>query len=188
MWPFSDAIRPYIQMALYWLGLGRSPQEIMAWAAGSRHHHDLQAMAQAIPEAGRSGYVAEFIRTHDPATAFSRLWGWAARGAWYAGYGRAPTTSEREWSYQRPSDYVGLAVEIKGRSLYSGQMRRYEVTVNVPWVRSWQYVQDDLFNWITDPNSDFPGNDTDPLDADTVTIALIGGALVERQQPTRTLP
>lgn len=187
-WPFPDFIRPYMRMASYWLDLGWIGQQILDWARGSRHYYDLTSMEQAIPEAARANYFRNFILGHDPNTSFLRQWGWASRGAWYAGYGRAPTTAELAYAYQRPSDTIGLAFQVRGHTLHTRAERVFSVTVNAPWTSNLWDVSNFLRDQIAAGAGMIGDTDYDPLDPASVTIALVGGALVGRQEPTFTIP
>jgi hypothetical protein len=176
-----------MRMAAYWLGFGRTYEQIMEWAAGSRHHYELGLMAQAIPEAGRAVYFAEQIRVNDPAVPFSRLWGWYTRGAWYAGYGRAPTAEERAWAYQRPAPDIGLALEVTGQIAATGVPKRYSITVNVPWTWSLGQVEQAVIDWFAGGGLPIGESVSYRLEPGTIGITLAGGALIARQSPTLTL-
>lgn len=183
----NESIRPYMRMAAYWLGRGWTPEQIVDWARTSPHYYNVSYMEQAIPEAARSVYFAARIRAADPNTRMSQLWGYYARGAWYAGYGRAPTAAEREWSFQRPNDYIGLMFEVRGRTVSGRAARTYTITANVRWDATLWDVSTYIRSCIASGSCITGSEGSEPLDASTVSVALIGGALIERQSPTLTV-
>lgn len=183
-WPFPDFLRPFMRMASYWLGTGRAPDWILNWAREEYSPADAAVFPTAIPEAARANYFAARLREADPNVTMSRLWGYYARGAWYAGYGRAPTADERSWAYTRPSQMIGLMFEVRGRTVHSGQEVRYTLSANVPWNSTLWDAMLAAREWISDVANVTGEMGSDALDYDTVTVALIGGALIERQVPT----
>jgi hypothetical protein len=187
MWPFPDNIRDYMRMASYWSGLGWSVQQILDWARGSRHNYNMVDMEMAAPEGARATYFANFVRNHDWHTPLSTLWGWAARGAWYAGYGRAPTAAELEWAYQHGPGSAGLFLVIEGRTVNTRQSRRYTITANVPWGSNFWDIGVEVRRMVAEGELFAEGGDTDALDPTTVSVQLGGGVLIQRQTPTITL-
>lgn len=183
----NQSIRPYMRMAAYWLGRGWTPEQILDWTRTDRHFYNTAYMEQAIPEAARSVYFASRIREADPNTRLSTLWGWYARGAWYAGYGRAPSAEERQWAYRRPADYIGMMFEVQGRTASGRQSIRYTVTANVRWDQTlWDAMLQvrDLLAQGVGITGEFG---SEQLDFNSVTVSLIGGALIQRQTPTFTI-
>lgn len=187
-WPFNFSIRPYIRMAGYWLGIGSTVDQILDWATGSRDYYDLNYMREAIPEAKRADYFAARIATANVDMPLSQLWGLSARGAWYAGYGRAPTAAERGWAYSRPEGMLGLALEVKGLGLHSGTPRVYTITANVPWSATFGAIEGYIQQCIADGSCITGDMGSEPLDTDTIEILIQGGALLQRQSPTVTMP
>ena len=183
-WPFPDFLRPLMRMASYWLDRDWSFQQIVDWAAGKNWEGHGADMAEAVPEAARANYFRDQIQTRDPTTPFSTLWGWFAKGAWYAGYGHAPSPEQRQWAYQRPDDSIGLMIEVRGQTASGGQPRRFTVTVNAPWSMSLAEVEAAVREQLTGGTIDDVIEEYDALDPGTIQLELAGGALIARQQPT----
>lgn len=180
-WPFAEEMRPYLRMASYWLGRGWDHEQIMQWAAESRHHYNLELMSAAIPEAARANYFRARIEAADPNMRLSQLWGLASRATWYAGYGRAPTAAEREWAYSRPQEMLGLMFEVVGRGARSGRYQHYTIVINTTWNQSVADVMERVRDAITSGDIITGDLGSEPLRADGLTISLAGGALLERQ-------
>lgn len=187
-WPFAGDVRAYMRLAARWLQQGWTALQILTHAGQSRHGYVMQDLQEAIPEAERSLYFANFLRTHSAQQTFGRSWFAAARGAWYAGYGRAPSTAERQWSYTRPQGQLGLMYEVQGRTVTRNMPVRYTITVNANWSDTPQAVTQEVFDYVTGALPFVPMLGTDYLDPATVQINLLGGALIARQRPTLTMP
>lgn len=185
-WPFPDFIRPIIRSLNYFLGRGESAQQAYESVLSERHPPPVPEVQQALPEALRSQYFAERIRAADPTTAFSRLWGLAARATWYAGYHRAPTAAERQWAYTRPYDVLGLAFEVVGRGARSGRFRHFTITLNVPWSSSLGAVEDYIRDCVASGSCLTGDMGSEPLDAQSIIATLSGGVLLERRATTTT--
>ena len=186
-WPLDRGIRPYIRMAAYWLGRGMSDDEILRWTEFSRHYHSVADMASAIPEARRSMYFAQRLRDAGPDQTFGATWFGSMRGAWYAGYGRAPNAQERSWAYTRPAQMLGLAIQVTGRGERTNLPRRFEVTVNVPWNATMAQVRQYLIDQFAAGNMPSGLEEYDPVQLITAQFRIIGGALLEREATTYTM-
>lgn len=186
-WPLDSSIRPYIRIASYWLGEGWDAQQIINWARESRHFYNLASMEEALHEAMRANYFAEFIRDRGTDTPFGTLWFAAARGAWYAGYGARPTTEQQAWAYTRPQDQLGLMIEVTGRGARTGEEHRYTITVNASWNSTMRDVLDYVRDCVANGSCITGELGSEPLDEGSIEVGMIGGALVARQAPTLTV-
>ena len=184
---YDDAVRAYMRMATYLIGRGMTDEEVMAWAADSRHHYNLDDMRTALPEARRALYFAEVIRGDASGRSFAQLWYYNRGRTFRAGYGRMPTADERSWAYSRPGSMLGLAVQISGRGEQTGLPRRYEVTINVPWNANWAEVEDYVRNQVMSGSLTGGLQYYDPIQPITMVIQLVGGALIERRATTYTM-
>lgn len=187
-WPLNESIRPYIRMATYWIDQGYSAHQVMEWAAESRHHYNLDYMAQAIPEARRAIYFRERILETSADIPLSKAWGWYARGAWYAGYGRAPTEAEREWAYTRPGTQLGLFIEVSGTGAMTGAPRSFRLSINVPWTATRREIQAFLRAQLREGGAMARRLGYEPLSGGRITFQYLGGALLDRQLPSLTMP
>lgn len=190
-WPFTERIRPYIRMATYFLREGWTDEQIMQWAQDSPAHYNLNRMAESLPEARRAVYFAGRVEQRLAQVAaggndmrLSQLWGLSARSAWYAGYGRAPTQAEREWAYTRPQGVVGLTLEVTGRGAQSGRFQHYTITLNASWDTHVGALMDMVRQDLASGAILTGDMGSEPLDLNSINIAIGGGALLERQEPT----
>lgn len=189
-WPFSDRLRPYVRTATWFLREGWTDEQILEWARESRASYNLDFMREALPEARRAVYfagrieqVAERVAAGGRDMRLSQLWGLSARSAWYAGYGRAPSDAEREWSYSRPQRMMGLALEVVGRGAHTGRIQHYTITVNADWSATVGSIMEYVRDCVSSGSCLSGDLGSEPLDASSITIHLGQGALVERQEP-----
>lgn len=184
-WVYDYLMRPIIGTAAWFLGSGYTRAETAAHLEAPPHLVPPDDVAIAIPEAERSRYFAEFIRQRPGGGSFGREWFAAARGAWYAGYGRKPTAEERPWAYSRPQGMLGLMVRVTGMGQWSREEKTRTVTINAGWNRTWGDVVAYVEEMFANGGIHLLVESSEPMDV--VSIELAGGALLERQDPTFTL-
>jgi hypothetical protein len=185
-WVYDYLIRPIISTAAWFLGSGYSRSETQERLEAPPHLVAPQDATIAIAEAERARYFAEFIRQRPGGGSFGKEWFAAARGAWYAGYGRAPTPEERPWAFTRPQGMLGLMVRVTGMGEWSREQKSRTVTINAPWSATWSDVVSYVEDMFATGGIHLLVESSEPMDV--VSVELVGGALLERQDPTFTLP
>lgn len=193
-WELPLFLRPIMRSLSYYLDLGQSAAQALQSYLSERFHRPVEEARQALPEAVRATSFAEYVRalgessTLRSSRTFGQQWFASARGLWYSAYGRAPTATERPWAYTRPNQYLGLAVEVTGRGERTNLPRRFMVTVNVPWNVTYAQMEEYIREQLISGNVPWSINEYESIQPTTMSLAVIGGALVQRQAATYTMP
>lgn len=182
-WPFPPFLRPIVRYFYSMIGLDYPEPEIRERAQLHPNYWSEIDVAQAAPEAARAVYFLNFLRARPGAASFGSAWFASARGAWYAGYGRAPTEEEREWAYTRPQGQLGLYVRAHGETLYSHRQVDRDIKVNASWDSSWSTVEEAVRALVTTNQISFMIAESEPIDPDSLTLTLERGALLEFVDP-----
>ena len=178
-WPFPDFLRPIVRFWNYLTAREFPPDEIQARAEAHPHYWAERDVAAAGREAARSRYFLDFIRERLGTASFGSLWFAAARGAWYAAYGRAPTAEEREWAYTRPQGRIGLYAGVSGRGAWHGEERRITIRVNADWNSSWTDVEARVRDLVTSTLLSQLVIGSEPFLLESLEITPVWGALLQ---------
>lgn len=182
-WPFPMFLRPIVRYVFSMIGLDYPEPEIIERAQLHPHYWAQADVEAAAQEAGRATYFLDFLRARPGAASFGSVWFAAARGAWYAGYGRAPSASEREWAYTRPQGQLGLYVRAHGETMYSHRAVDRDIKVNANWNSSWSDVEAEVRALVTSNRISFLIAESEPIDPDSLTLTLERGALLAFVDP-----
>lgn len=180
-------LRPIVRLAARFLGLGYTEEQTEERLEAPPHYFAAGDVASATPEAARSLYFADFLRERPGAASFGAAWFAGARGAWYAAYGRAPTTAEREWAFTRPQGALGLYVLVSGTGQWSGETQRRTIKVNAGWNQAWTDVEAAVRAAVTTMEIHLLRNTSEPFVADSITVEIERGALLEFVDPLLTV-
>jgi hypothetical protein len=186
-WPFSWIIRPLLRTAARWLGMGYSEANIEERLQGHPHYIAAEEAQQATQEARRSIAFREFLESRETARTFGQNWFAAARGVWYAGYGRPPTPEEAQWAYTRPQGMLGLMVRVTGTGAWSGEQQSRSIPVNASWGSTWADVEERVLAAVTSMEITILRGSSEPFLVEGISMEPIGGALLERQSPLLTV-
>lgn len=186
-WPFSWFLRPIVRSIAYFMGRGQTPEEIAPRLEAPPHYFAAADVAAAVPEAERAMYFADFLRARPGAASFGAAWFAAARGAWYAAYGRAPTAAEAEWAFTRPQGQLGLYVLVSGMGAWSGETQTRTIKVNAGWNSSWADVEAAVRDAVTTMQIHLLRNTSEPFVPDSISVEIERGALLEFVDPLLTV-
>lgn len=186
-WPFAWFLRPIVRAAAWFLGHGWSEERTQSQLEAPPHYHAAADVEAAIPEAERALYFADFLRARPGAASFGSAWFAAARGAWYAAYGRAPTAEEREWAFTRPQGQLGVYVLVSGQGAWSGEIQHRTIKVNASWNSSYADVAAAVRALVESNQIHLLRNTSEPFTAGSITVEIERGALLEFVDPLLTV-
>lgn len=183
-WPFPEYIRPLMRDVLFWLGRGETIEQVTDRLTGPTVRHRAEDVAMAVPEAMRAQYFREELQRASEDTSFARVWHNTWQSIFERAYGRPPSTEELYWASTQPGRALGMMFEVTVEGV-SGF--RWTPTVNASWSDTMEDLQQRIRDWFLDQqhSSAQPGSVNAALAAGAqLNIALIGGALVPRIEPT----
>jgi len=186
-WPFPNYYRPLMRSILWYRNYkGYSDSEIVTTLTAPPHRHPLSDVEGAFPEAMRAQYFGDSLRAAQSGQTFGEVWESCKESCFERAYGRAPSAREMDWAYTRPSASLGLMYEI---TVPGVEGYRMTPTVNVPWDAQLGQVQAMIEGWfLTGLQRPPPPNTVGTVINEGVkpNVRIVGGALVERVEPTLT--
>jgi hypothetical protein len=186
-WPFPESTRPLMRSVLWQMNRGLDLDAVRAVLTGPAHRHPESAVDLAIPEALRSEYFREAIEGSAPTASLRSIWDAYAAQLFRRAYGRDPLGQELGWWLTTPGSQIGLMFEVTGQGSSSGAQLRYTVTANAQWDMSIAELKGAVREAMLSGLIITRTGGTDLLLEGTIQIALIGGALVPRIEPTLTI-